>query len=247
MSLSRKLKSLRAPLFRIFLFWKEKFECPVCGYRGPFKDKWPRRHAKCPSCGELERVRFHFLVLKEILGNRPIGDMDVLHIAPEHTFREYFRKNSRSYVSADLDRTDVDRNFDIQEIPCPDASFDLVFASHVLEYPEDDRKAIREIHRVLRPGGIAVLTVPLVHHRTVDLKVRHPLSKMMHEPGLDFFERMEEVFPVVRQFQSADFPEKYQIFVHRMAITPGHDIPLEVRPGVYAEIIPVCYKALVSA
>jgi SAM-dependent methyltransferase len=41
-----------------------------------------------------------------------------------------------------------------------DASFDLVLATDVLEHVEDDRQALAELHRVLRPGGWVLMTVP---------------------------------------------------------------------------------------
>ncbi len=52
-------------------------------------------------------------------------------------------------------------HFDIAEIPHPEDSFDLVLCSHVLEHVADDRAALRELHRVLGPGGSAIVLVPL--------------------------------------------------------------------------------------
>ncbi len=65
-------------------------------------------------------------------------------------------------------------------IPLPDASVDVVTALDVLEHVADDAGAVRGFHRVLRPGGLAVITVPagmalwsdwdvvLHHHRRYD-------------------------------------------------------------------------------
>ncbi len=52
-------------------------------------------------------------------------------------------------------------HFDITDIPYPDETFDVIYASHVLEHVPDDRRAMREIRRVLRTGGWAVLLVPM--------------------------------------------------------------------------------------
>ena len=137
------LKSFRAPLYKLFNFRSEnKFECPICGYYGPFMDKRLRKHAKCPRCGEVERTRLSMLVLKSLYSERKASSENVLHISPENSLRKYFKSKFKSYISADLYRKDVDYQFDIQKIPFPDSHFDLVFASHVLEYPEDDKKAI---------------------------------------------------------------------------------------------------------
>jgi SAM-dependent methyltransferase len=50
---------------------------------------------------------------------------------------------------------------DILDLPYPDDSFDAILCSHVLEHVEDDSRAMRELHRVLRPGGWAIVLVPL--------------------------------------------------------------------------------------
>lgn len=236
------IKSLRAPLYKFFLFKKEKFECPICSYHGPFKDKGHRKHAKCPSCGELERARMHFLVLQEILRGKSLDKLSILHFAPEKYLGGYFRKRAKIYVSADLYREDVNLKCDVQSIPCADSSFDLVFASHVLEYPENDILAMQEIFRVLGPDGVAILTVPLVHNMTVDRGIRHPANRMMHEPGLDYFKRMQSIFPKVVQFKSTQFPIRNQVNVYRGPEAKESGFPLEISPGVYADIVPVCYK-----
>ena len=167
------LKGLRAPLFKLVNFKsKDKFSCPICKYHGPFMDKNNRLRAKCPKCGELERARLARLVLDKIYDDKKAAETDVLHISPENSLRKFFKKRFKSYISSDLYRKDVDHQFDIEEIPYPSKSFDLVFASHVLEYVRNDKKAIREIQRVLRPGGLAFLPVPMLHEKTIDFEER---------------------------------------------------------------------------
>ena len=68
-------------------------------------------------------------------------------------------------------------HFDLVECPLPSASVDAVVLLNVLEHIEDDGAALRQLHRVLRPGGVAVIEVPagpglygiydrmLMHHR----------------------------------------------------------------------------------
>lgn len=86
----------------------------------------------------------------------------MLHIAPEGHFEIKLSKAlGDGYVTADLLRSDVRVRMDITQIPCPADSFDVIYCSHVLEHVPNDRQAMRELARVLKPNGWAVFMVPL--------------------------------------------------------------------------------------
>ena len=239
LNLELRLKRLRAPWFRWTHRNQERFLCPICGYCGPFKAKAGRQHAKCPACGALERARLQFVVLEGLLADFAPERKRALHIAPEPAFRHYLRRRFAGYESGDLLRADVDHRLDVQQLPFGDACFDLVYASHVLEYPADDRLAIREIRRVLRPGGVAVLPVPLMRERTVDLVERDAVSRVMHEPGLDYFERMQQHFRRVEIVRSEQVDACHQPFVRCLDGTVS--MPIEHDHGVFVDMVPVCY------
>src|SRR5438270_289757 len=82
------------PIFKLVNRAKPKFECPICHYFGPFKDlssfAGARKHAKCPSCGALERHRMQYLVLAEIFEKLNPSRMRMLHFAPEPFFTKIF-------------------------------------------------------------------------------------------------------------------------------------------------------------
>ena len=208
------LKGLRAPIFKLInINSKHKYICPICNYKGPFMDKNNRHRAKCPKCGELERARMAMLVVNEIYDDHKSSQTDVLHISPENFLRKIFKKKYKSYISSDLYRKDVDHQFDIEEIPYPDNSFDLVFASHVLEYVKNDKKAINEIKRVLRPGGLAFLPVPMLHDKTIDFEERPPNKRIIRETGVDYFDRYREVFTEVKVYDPSSFDEKFNLTI----------------------------------
>ena len=208
------LKGLRAPIFKLInINSKHKYICPICNYKGPFMDKNNRHRAKCPKCGELERARMAMLVANEIYDDHKASQTDVLHISPENFLRKIFKKKYKSYISSDLYRKDVDHQFDIEEIPYPDNSFDLVFASHVLEYVKNDKKAINEIKRVLRPGGLAFLPVPMLHDKTIDFEERPPNKRIIRETGVDYFDRYREVFTEVKVYDPSSFDEKFNLTI----------------------------------
>lgn len=145
--------------------------CPVCErFLGRFASAGlpPREGALCVHCGSLERHRLLWLFLK----NRPElikrGSMQFLHVAPEPCMVEKLREIAGpGYLSAGLDGDAMER-MDICRIQHPDASFDAIVCNHVLEHVNDDRQAMREFRRVLRPQGWAIMSVPMTAERTVE-------------------------------------------------------------------------------
>jgi len=90
---------------------------------------------------------------------------------------------------------------DITHIPFPEASFDWVYCSHVLEHVPEDRRALSELLRVLKPGGQAVILVPLKGESTdEDPTVTDPMRREerfgqfdhVRQYGLDFVDRLQE-------------------------------------------------------
>jgi ubiquinone/menaquinone biosynthesis C-methylase UbiE len=198
-------------------------------------DKNNRHRAKCPKCGELERARMAMLVVNEIYDDHKASQTDVLHISPENFLRKIFKKKYKSYISSDLYRKDVDNQFDIEEIPYPDNSFDLVFASHVLEYVKNDKKAINEIKRVLRPGGLAFLPVPMLHDKTIDFEERPLNKRIIRETGVDYFDRYREVFTEVKVYDPSSFNEKFNL-----TIDMEDESSTERRMYQLPNLLPVC-------
>jgi SAM-dependent methyltransferase len=235
-----------SPLFSLTHPRKERFTCPVCGYRGPFIDaaapSGPRRHARCPRCASLERHRLQYLVMRELAGHFDFSRLSLLHFAPEPFFRRLFRRLFGAYTSADLSMRGVDLKADLRALPVEDADYDVVFASHVLEHIREDRQAIREIRRVLRPGGFAVLPVPVVAPATVE----YPEPKEaghVRAPGLDYYERYLSCFASVEVHTSADYPEEHQTYSYEDRTGwPTPKVPLRPpMPGErHPQSVPVC-------
>lgn len=140
-------------------------ECPVCGGRFrkflPYGYNIVRENVLCPRCMSLERHRLLWLYLKK---KTPFFSkkLKVLHIAPEQCFyRRFKNQENLDYLTADLKSPLADIKMDIQYMPLEENRFDVVICNHVLEHVEDDRKALAEILRVLKPGGMAILQVPM--------------------------------------------------------------------------------------
>lgn len=235
--------------FKIHNWRKERFTCPICDYNGPFKDIHKltelRKHAKCPKCNSLERHRLQYLVIQSIFEKRNTGKMRMLHVAPEPFFRDLFSMQFGRYETADLNMEGVDYKVDIQNLPFAGATYDFVFASHVLEHIPHDIKAIAEIRRILKPNGIAILPVPVIVEKTVEYPEPNSYDNYhVRAPGPDYFDRFTQYFSRIEKFASDSFPEKYQLFVYEdRSNWPTDKCPLQtpMKGEKHIDIVPVCY------
>jgi SAM-dependent methyltransferase len=174
LSIARRLQSLIPPrqqlaarlLFfhaRSLFFRGDAVHCPCCGgsYSRFLAVGSPARAAACPRCNSLERQRLLYVYLLERT-NLFEDRLRVLHLAPEDCLQPRLaRQANLDYLSADLAAGSAMAAVDITSTAFADDAFDVILCSHVLEHVADDRRAMRELYRVLRPGGWAILQVPL--------------------------------------------------------------------------------------
>jgi hypothetical protein len=150
---------------RLAIYRGERVECPCCGGRfSRFMPGLSHRDTRvCPRCGAQERHRALWLYMRErtALFRRP--QLSILHWAPEYALqRSLGALPNAAYVSADLEGHEAMQHMDMTDVPFKDGAFDLIVCVHVLEHVPDDRRAMREMVRVLKPGGVALLLVPIV-------------------------------------------------------------------------------------
>ena len=123
-----------------------------------------RNNAICPGCGSSDRERlvYLYLVHQAEVFDHGAEHLTVLHVAPERRLRSIFGERSNmTYITADLYRSDVDARIDICEIPESNETYDVIICNHVLEHVDDDRRAMRELFRVMKHGGFGVFQVPI--------------------------------------------------------------------------------------
>lgn len=123
-----------------------------------------------------------------------------MHVAPEAGISERLREMPIDYVSTDLESPRAMRHDDLTALPDADDSFDVVICNHVLEHIPDDLAAMREVHRVLRPGGFAVLQHPIFRrsHTLEDPAIATPEERLrvygqedhVRRYGWDFVDRL---------------------------------------------------------
>jgi len=136
-----------------------------------FQPFWldPNPEAACPVCGSMQRHRLIWLYVNRKTDLFDGNQKKMLHIAPEPELARLFQKPDYiDYLSADLSAPNAMVKMDITDIPYSNNSFDVIYCSHVLEHVSDDGKAMHEFHRVLKPGGWAILQVPITAETTFE-------------------------------------------------------------------------------
>ncbi|MUP44288.1 class I SAM-dependent methyltransferase [Gramella sp. BOM4] len=229
------------PFLKIYLKGT-RYTDPIDGkkYRKflPYGYENQRENVLSPSTLSLERHRLLWLYLKEET-NLFQEELKVLHFAPEQAFYRRFRQLANlEYVTTDLNSPLADVKADICDLPFEDASFDFILCNHVLEHIPDDRKAMEELYRILRPGGTAILQIPqdLNREKTFqDDSITDPKERArifgqydhVRVYGRDYFDKLRDVgFRV----EEVDYTSKLRAEeIDRYRLAKG-------------EIIPVCRK-----
>lgn len=204
----------------------------------PYGYEKQRENVLSPSTLSLERHRLLWLYLQRET-DFFTQEHKVLHVAPEQAFYKRFRKQKNiTYTTTDLHSPLADIKADICQLPFEDNSFDWVFCNHVLEHIPDDLQAMRELYRVLKPNGVAILQIPQDLSRAItfeDDSITDPKQRAeifgqydhVRVYGRDYFDRLRSVgFEVEEVAYTEHFsPEERQKYAL----------------AAY-EILPVCYK-----
>lgn len=197
-----------------------------------------RENALSPSTLSLERHRLLWLYLKEQT-NFFTANKKVLHMAPEQCFLPIFKKQQNlDYTTADLYSPIADVKADICDLPFENDTFDVVFCNHVLEHITDDTKAMQELYRVLKPGGMGIFQIPqdlsreftFEDNTITDEKERAKIFGQYDHVrvyGRDYFDKLRSIGFKVDEI---DYTKKIAPeMVERFCLSKG-------------EILPVCFK-----
>lgn len=160
------------------LYRGDAHECNVCRFTMSKFIALANGNKLCPKCGSLPRTRRLWQIIEpEVAGK------EILHFSPSKSMSDRIASsNPKSYVTTDYeDEFEADKRHDIQAIDEPDNSFDIVLCYHVLEHIPDDRKAMSELHRVLKPSGKCYIQTPFKEGEIYeDSSVTTPESRLEH-------------------------------------------------------------------
>ena len=158
------------------LYYGTRYEDPITGktYRKflpyGYGGRAKRKNVLCPGSLSLERHRLLWLYLKERT-NFFTTSHNMLHIAPEQCFYKLFKKQSNlKYTTGDYNSPIADVHFDLHHAPFEDNTYDVIFCNHVLEHVEDANQCMRELYRIMKPGGWGIFQVPLDTTRATTLE-----------------------------------------------------------------------------
>ena len=180
-----------------------------------------RPNGYCPRCNSKARHRRDWLFLKEKT-NLFSDSIRLLHVSPKYAISRRLTKiPAIEYVGIDLEgRPHAPLKVDIQDIPFESNSFGAIICIHVLEHVEDDKRAIGELYRVLKPGGWALISVPIDFDRETyeDPSIVDPRERKRH------FGEEQHVCAYGR-----DFAERLQASGFKVQLDRGADVPAETK------------------
>ncbi len=204
----------------------------------PYGYENQRENVLSPSTLSLERHRLLWLYLKDHTGFFS-ENLKVLHFAPEQAFYKRFRKLSNlDYTTTDLNSPLADVKADICDLPFENHSFDFILCNHVLEHIPDDKLAMQELYRVLKPGGTAILQIPQELDRALtfqDDSITDPKERAkifgqydhVRIYGRDYFDKLRQIGFKVEEVDLTSTLSAQEIDKYRLA---------------KGELIPVCRK-----
>lgn len=242
--MKEKIKDIVRPLYRFCLAFNNKgknVKCNICGKEfSKFRPVYGL-HAdgskfiieghvgSCWLCNSYPRMRQMWYWLYNDFKINEKKDIRILHVAPEESVSKILKSYSGvEYICIDKHCAGYRypsyvKDGDILCTNFPDNFFDIVICNHVLEHIKDDKTAIREIYRILKKEGLAILMVPIDYdlNKTDEEDEKEFLSPSEREQrfgqydhvrqyGIDYFKRLQETgFEVKRIIYDDQKVESY--------------------------------------
>lgn len=182
----------------------DRYACTVCSFTMSRFVALPNGELLCPRCGSLPRTRRLWNILNERIG---LSDKNILHFSPPRGLANRIHQTDvGTYLTTDYaGEFTADKQLDITHIAQEDATYDLIICYHVLEHIEHDQQAMRELYRILRPGGQCLIQTPFKAGNTYEnLAITTPAERLLHF-GQDDHVRIYSVAGLTERLTEAGF------------------------------------------
>jgi len=214
---------------------KGSVKCNICNWEGykffaMIGHYSIRYNAVCPRCFSKERHRRLAFYLEQY--NYVERHTRCLDIGPAEGFRNYMESKGYVYFSIDIASAHAMAKMDVTELGIRSDAFELVICYHVLEHVENDVRALREIHRVLKSGGKCFIQVPLKEGAAHTIEYEQPDIKdcgHVRQYGRDIIPKINN--------------EGFEVHEMHFTISDTHQIK-EYALGGMSEYFFVCQKNL---
>ena len=218
----KSIKQIRNNIFAIINPGKKVY-CLFCkktyrkfiheGVKSPIFKKYKvagggyKLNVQCPNCNSVDRSRLLYLFF-QLRTDVYKKQTSILHISPNKEIANVLISDTINQVVGSIEPEMYKEynpiRLDVQKMEFPANTFDVLICCHVIEHVEDDDMAMREIYRVLKPGGFAVLQVPLainlektIEDKTLTTdkqrKIAHGQVDHVRLYGLDYFDKLKSI------------------------------------------------------
>lgn len=178
-----------------------------------------RENNICPCCGVKDRMRwFYYLLKNKLCILNATGRL--LHFAPENPIYDYIKQNGNiDYYTCDILPGRAMHVVDITDIPFKENTFDYIISNHIMEHIKDEKKAVSEIKRVLKPNGKWIFSFPIC----TDMKTYENDEIIMPEDKLEAYGQEDHV-----RLYGFDYKERFENYGLKIEVfSPEREISKE--------------------
>ncbi len=176
-ALIKKNESTLRKILSMFYIGR-RFQCTVCDFEMSRFITSEKGDKLCPKCGSLSRTRRLWVLLKPKLNKTKI-----LHFSPSKSIRTRLASLTNiTYITTDYaGEFEAMKCLNIEAIDEPDNQYDIIICYHVLEHIENDQKAMKELYRITKPGGICIIQTPFKEGEIYeDSSLRTEQERLLH-------------------------------------------------------------------
>lgn len=163
----------------------------------------------CPNCGSLPRTRRLWELIRSDLEGKTL-----LHFSPSSSMKQNIAKSDvKKYITTDYeDEFQAEEQYDIQNIELDDNSVDRIICFHILEHIPDDKKAMKELYRILKKEGLCYIQTPFKEGEIYENEsITTPEGRLEHFGQEDHL-RIYSVTGLKQRLEEAGFGVEVKIF-----------------------------------